>query len=150
MNKLFGTYNVIILAKIKTMKTLNLKTMKLSAIGILIATVISSTAIANDIISSDYNSESAEEIEVLDSWMTDLSSWNTQKSFAFETDMEEEIILESWMIHPDSEIWVSDQEEELEIEDWMTTIADSFKADEESEENLTLEAWMLNPTKWLQ
>jgi hypothetical protein len=131
------------------MKTLNLKKMKKTALGLILAVAICSTVFANDNAVLDNNIIVTEEIEVVDSWMTDLSSWNLLNSSTFEVDMEEELELEVWMINLDSEVWCSDQEEELEIEDWMVNIADNFLGAEELEEDLTVESWMLDPSTWL-
>jgi hypothetical protein len=131
------------------MKTLNLKIMKKAAFGFIMAVFASSAAFANDKTGLDNNTVMTEELELVDSWMTDLSSWNTQKISAFKVDMEEELALEVWMINVDSQVWYSDQEEEMEIEGWMTNIAGNYLGSEELEENLSLEAWMLDPSTWL-
>lgn len=131
------------------MKTLNLKIMKKTILGIVIAMLVGSSAFANRSEVADINSVNAEENEVMDSWMTDLSSWNSLKLAAIEVDTEEELELETWMINLDSEVWCSDHEEEMEIEDWMTKINNNWRT-EEMEEDLTLEVWMLNPAGWME
>jgi hypothetical protein len=92
----------------------------------------------------------SEEAETLDSWMTDLSTWNSSSFAMLEVDAEEELELEKWMLNPDSEFWCSDQEEELKIEDWMTKIDKNYWDTEEIEEDQTLEVWMLTPANWLE
>ncbi len=129
------------------MKTLNLISLKKSGLGIIIAILIGSSAIASD--NAEFDNIFTEETEVMDSWMTDLSSWKTLKSSAYNVDFEEELELETWMTNINSEIWISDQEEELEIEDWMNKAADLYQ-DNECEEDLNLEVWMFNPTTWLK
>lgn len=124
--------------------------MKIKALGLMLAAIISSTIFANNNAGFDDNFVNVEENEVMDSWITDLSSWGSIKSLISEVDREEELELESWMIDLDSEVWCSDQEEELVIEDWMKEIVDLCRETSELEEDLSLETWMLNPSEWLR
>ena len=130
------------------MKTLNLKSIKKSGLGIIIALFIGSSVFAND--NTAFDNIITEETEVLDSWMTDLSSWKSLKESTFNVDMEEDLELEAWMTNPNSEIWSSDQEEEIVIEDWMIEAADLYQDSIESEEELSMETWMVSPTEWMK
>lgn len=124
--------------------------MKKSVLGIVAALIFGTTAIANENIEMTSNNVVDEEIECIDSWMTNFSSWASLESSAFDVDREEELVVEGWMINLESKAWIPDKEEELEVEDWMTKIADLYLGSEETEEDLTLEAWMLNPTSWIK
>jgi hypothetical protein len=132
------------------MKTLNFNNMKKTVLGIIMTLAIGFSSFANYNTEIETSNEMTEEYEVVDSWMTDLSSWSSLKSSGYEVDMEEEVELEAWMINLDSEVWCSDREDELEIEDWMTSIANNFLRTEDPEEELPLEEWMLNYSEWLK
>ena len=132
------------------MKTLNLEKMKKPALGVILAMIIGTASIAKDNAGFGNSTDMTEEAEMIEYWMSDLSSWNSLKSSAFLVDHETELDLEVWMTDLKSDAWCSDGEEPLEVEDWMTKIADNNWEVEDPEDELSLEDWMLYPSAWLE
>jgi hypothetical protein len=117
-----------------------------------------------------YEASQAEEVLVVENWMSDLSSWSVASPLAdnaveaalplegwmsdldfwanFSTTTEELIVVESWM--SDLSTWNTGAELEepaIALEEWMMSL-DTWAGAEAEEAPLAIESWMHNLDEW--
>jgi hypothetical protein len=64
-------------------------------------------------------------------------------------DVEEELVVESWMVDIKDRSWKQDVEEEQTLENWMFETENTILNTEEQEEEIIIENWMSDPGSWL-